>query len=457
MAAHSHTAHDLPLEELLALYGYTVPNSAKQSCHAAATLSDMAMDKNQITEDIFATAEGVASSADDLTPSVTSSTSDLLQHLPSGNKDTSVCSSDEESDDISFPSNEEHKEIMVGSMYQAAIPPLSPYTYQEQVYNSDDQLLWRPGTLPLHEVEDFLLNVARPRDHEGEICKQTCANNVRDNEQALYELLKCNFNAEEALRRLHFNVKVVTEELCGWTEEECRNFENGYKVYGKNFHLIQANKVRTRSVGECVEYYYMWKKSVRHDYFTQQATRITRKKYTLLSGSMEDGDQDGYSGDIDGSHNSAALLSRSSSTVSGKLATPLPRQSSLELDKQDGELLPEMCGNSCSQNLFARSFHLPASSDQGNCLSGCGAKWAQLQDRHPPGFFQFHMRSGPFITEDRGAAGDVTDSPFVRGWDFTCCVPPLSHLMTSCPASPHLSPCCVSLPSSESTWENPND
>ena len=26
--------------------------------------------------------------------------------------------------------------------------------------------------------------------------------------QALYELVKCNFNAEEALRRLHFNVKV---------------------------------------------------------------------------------------------------------------------------------------------------------------------------------------------------------------------------------------------------------
>lgn len=35
----------------------------------------------------------------------------------------------------------------------------------------------------------------------------------------------------------------VTEELCSWSEEECRNFEHGYRVYGKNFHLIQANKV----------------------------------------------------------------------------------------------------------------------------------------------------------------------------------------------------------------------
>lgn len=36
----------------------------------------------------------------------------------------------------------------------------------------------------------------------------------------------------------------VTEELSVWTEEECRNFEQGLKAYGKDFHLIQANKVR---------------------------------------------------------------------------------------------------------------------------------------------------------------------------------------------------------------------
>lgn len=34
-----------------------------------------------------------------------------------------------------------------------------------------------------------------------------------------------------------------SEELSVWTEEECRNFEQGLKAYGKDFHLIQANKV----------------------------------------------------------------------------------------------------------------------------------------------------------------------------------------------------------------------
>ena len=29
-----------------------------------------------------------------------------------------------------------------------------------------------------------------------------------------------------------------------WSEEECRNFENGLRTYGKDFYLIQQNKVK---------------------------------------------------------------------------------------------------------------------------------------------------------------------------------------------------------------------
>ncbi|XP_074525140.1 mesoderm induction early response protein 2 isoform X2 [Halichoeres trimaculatus] len=337
MATQSHTAGELPLEELLALYGYTVSDPDKETCHMATSLPDMTLDKDQIAEDLFPGEEEEQSSADDLTPSVTSNTSDLLQRLKGEDKDTLVSSSDEDSDDVSIPSNEEHKEIMVGSMYQAKIPPLCPYTCQERAYSSEDQLLWKPGVLPVQEVEEFLLYVQRLRSQEGAACLQTQGDTVQDNEQALYELVKCNFNAEEALRRLHFNVKVYSEELCAWSEEECRSFEQGYRVYGKNFHLIQANKVRTRSVGECVEYYYMWKKSERHEYFTQQATRLSRRKYNLQSGSMEDGEQDGEVGDLEGSNNSSGLLSHSST---GQLESPLPPQSNLDVEKQEDEGRP---------------------------------------------------------------------------------------------------------------------
>ncbi|XP_010191181.1 PREDICTED: mesoderm induction early response protein 3-like [Mesitornis unicolor] len=66
--------------------------------------------------------------------------------------------------------------------------------------------------------------------------------------------------------------------MTAWTEEECRSFEHALLLYGKDFHLIQKNKVRTRTVAECVAFYYMWKKSERYDYFAQQ-TRFGKKRY----------------------------------------------------------------------------------------------------------------------------------------------------------------------------------
>ncbi|KAM3876083.1 mesoderm induction early response protein 2 [Diretmus argenteus] len=409
-------ASELPLEQLLALYGYEV-EPERETCH----LPDMTLDKDQITKDLFPGEEEEESSADDLTPSVTSNTSDLLRGLQGGDEDTLVSTSEEDSDDASIPSNEERKDIMVGSMYQARIPPFSPYTYQEKAYDSEDQLLWSPGVLPLQEVEEFLLSAQRPGSQEGAAHTQIPVDIVRDDEQALYELVKCNFNAEEALRRIRFNVKVFSEELCAWSKEECRNFEHGYRVNEKNFHLIQANKVRTRSVGECVEYYYMWKKSDRYKLFTQQATRLTRKK--LQSGNMEDGDQDGEMGELEGSSNSQGLSSHSS-LGPRRVESPSPPSTGLDLEKQGGELvlgLSELCADGCPQQLFSCPFSpLPPVDDlqdpgPGSC---CSSPTAQLQFQPSPqsshrpspastpddhqllgsGFYQLQLH-GPFVPE----------------------------------------------------------
>ncbi|KAI4828659.1 hypothetical protein KUCAC02_022738 [Chaenocephalus aceratus] len=400
MAAQSHTAGELPLEELLALYGYTMSDPEKETCHMTASLPGMTLDKarcnDQITEDLFPGEEEEESSADYLTPSVTSNTSDLLRRLQGGDKDTLVSYSDEDLDDAFIPSKEEHKEIMVGSMYQAKIPPLSSCTTQERACSGEDQLLWKPGVLPVQAVEEFLLNAQRPFNQEGAACTQTQGHTVRDNQQALYELVKCNFNAEEALRRVSFNVKVFSEELCAWSEEECRSFEHGYRVYGKNFNLIQGNKVRTRSVGECVQYYYMWKKSERHEYFTQQTTRLSRKKFSLQSGSIEDGEQDGEGGEVEGSNSSSGLSSRA---PRGSWSPPVPPQSSLELDKQDGALVSDLCGDGCPQ--FDCPFSLLPLDHLRDPGSGSCCPSAQLQPPpqwSPPSRHEDPRLSGPCST-----------------------------------------------------------
>lgn len=70
-----------------------------------------------------------------------------------------------------------------------------------------------------------------------------------------------------------------------WWTSLCVQMFFKYFFQGRN-SCCAPHQVRTRSVGECVEYYYMWKKSERHEYFNQQATRVGRKKFSMQSGSM---------------------------------------------------------------------------------------------------------------------------------------------------------------------------
>ncbi|KAK2489186.1 hypothetical protein MC885_002295 [Smutsia gigantea] len=396
---------DMPLDELLALYGYepSDPISERESegSGPAAHLPDMTLDKEQIAKDLLSgeEEEETQSLADDLTPSVTChEASDLF---PSQNelswkcltcspvpKSCFLADADKElgsstSSDVEdpLPANKCKKEIMVGPQFQADLSHLQLNRHSEKIYENEDQLLWDPSILPEREVEEFLYRAVKRRWHEMSGPQLPDGEAVRDSEQALYELVKCNFNAEEALRRLRFNVKVIRDGLCAWSEEECRNFEHGFRVHGKNFHLIQANKprmkdvgrahgpgaewgrtvgrcalrcrcaaartgwarglqaegrsapclravgaeacsrcpagrglgrwargpgaevtwhhpqVRTRSVGECVEYYYLWKKSERYEYFSQQ-TRLGRRKCGPPGAT--DADQDLDSSDPDG-------------------------------------------------------------------------------------------------------------------------------------------------------------
>ena len=86
-----------------------------------------------------------------------------------------------------------------------------------------------------------------------------------------------------SLVELKLLVSKLNAVLTFRSEEECRAFELGLRLYGKDFHMIQQQKVRTRSVGELVLFYYLWKKTERHDVFAN-STRLEKKKYTLHPG-----------------------------------------------------------------------------------------------------------------------------------------------------------------------------
>lgn len=105
-------------------------------------------------------------------------------------------------------------------------------------------------------------------------------------EQALHQLLQCGYNVDEAIRRRKMSNVTPCDTVSLWSEEECLNFEAGLRVFGKDFHHIQTQKVRTRSVGELVQFYYLWKKTERHDVLANRA-RLEKKKYALHPGTTD--------------------------------------------------------------------------------------------------------------------------------------------------------------------------
>jgi hypothetical protein len=211
------------------------------------------------------------------------------------NQNISSDSSDDESED-DFSVNEEdwRRTIQVGSDYQASIPEgLSRYD-GAPAYENEDRLLWDPSYLEDKEIEEYLIRFSQNSDEEtnGEdVVSSTLlptGSHIRDDEQALYLLHQCGNNIEEALRRRRMtaNLPAINESMTSWSEDECKAFEAGLRMYGKDFHLVQINKVRTRSVGELVQFYYLWKKTERHDLFATKF-RLEKKKYSLHPGTTD--------------------------------------------------------------------------------------------------------------------------------------------------------------------------
>ncbi|XP_075596060.1 mesoderm induction early response protein 3 isoform X4 [Balearica regulorum gibbericeps] len=246
---------NMPLEDLLAFYGYepTIPVMAGSSADSSPSeladeLPDMTLDKEEIAKDLLSgDDEETQSSADDLTPSVTSH--EATDFFPRPLRSNTTCDGDKESDgedieaDNGNSSEDLRKEIMVGSQYQAEIPSyLGRYSDDEKAYENEDHLLWKPDVISESKVKEYLFETSLRTGNEKMIGRIPEGLHTRDNEQALYELLKSSHNVKEAIERYCSNGKASQEEMTAWTEEECRSFEHALLIYGKDFHLIQKNK-----------------------------------------------------------------------------------------------------------------------------------------------------------------------------------------------------------------------
>ncbi|KAL8625605.1 hypothetical protein ACOMHN_043880 [Nucella lapillus] len=248
---------------------------------------DLTLDKDEIARDLLANnnpADDRETSINDLLHTVSSSNTSRL--LRSNSQPGSEATSDSEADIDYMPEEdrESKKMIQVGHDYQAIVPEGFNHYGDAPAYENEDRLLWNPSKIEPDKLEAYLCEVKmQSLANAAGIASIPTGSHVADDEQALYLLHQCDHNVEEALRRRKMQNILPSDPMSLWSEEECQNFEMGLRVHGKNFHQIQQTKVRTRSVGELVQFYYMWKKSERHDHFASK-NRLEKRKYHLHPG-----------------------------------------------------------------------------------------------------------------------------------------------------------------------------
>jgi len=285
---------DMPIEELMRLYGYNkpaVPGDPEKKEEAEPAKTDQ--------EELAAGKETREDKSTFASPSPAKKPrSELARFYEASVEGRSLRSSagvqEEEEEEESEEEQEEGKDfswkktIMIGPSYQASVPA-GLCDYDDTLpYENEDKLLWDPTRLSEEVAKEYLAKSAETLGSNLALGVHSIpnGNHIRDDEQALFLLLQCGFSIEEALRRKRMNAVPPADTMSLWSEEECRAFETGLRVYGKNFYNIQNQKVGTRAVGELVQFYYLWKKTERHDVFAN-SFRIEKKKYTLHPGTTD--------------------------------------------------------------------------------------------------------------------------------------------------------------------------
>lgn len=237
----------MPLEELLALYGYSdkVASSSDKSVERAEATSTTPMEAHSSTDGPNASHSLVGS----YSHAAHLRSSQPFTHINNQNM-VSDSSDSESEDDFSINEEDWRRTIQVGSDYQASIPEGLCRYDGAPAYENEDRLLWDPSPLEDEEIEEYLRRFQQSNDEDAGdgVVSSTLlptGSHTRDDEQALYLLHQCGHNVEEALRRRRMtaNLPAINESMTSWSEDECKTFEAGLRMYGKDFHLIQINKV----------------------------------------------------------------------------------------------------------------------------------------------------------------------------------------------------------------------
>ncbi|XP_056343303.1 transcriptional-regulating factor 1 isoform X5 [Oenanthe melanoleuca] len=179
--------------------------------------------------------------------------------------------------------------INIGSRFQADIPELQDRLLMEKdVHNAT--LVWKPWP----ELENKVFQ-QRVEDLLNMSCSSVLPGGGTNSEYALHSLFEAKGDIMVALEKLLLRkpVRLKCHPLSNyhyagsdkWTHQERRLFKEALSTYSKDFIFVQK-MVKSKTVAQCVEYYYTWKKILRLG--RKHRTRLEKKRDECLTSGEEE-------------------------------------------------------------------------------------------------------------------------------------------------------------------------
>ncbi|CAH1709992.1 unnamed protein product [Aphis gossypii] len=178
--------------------------------------------------------------------------------------------------------------INLGPNFQALIPPVSKIRPIREP--SNDYLLWDPcitNSVSDREVEMYM----------DFACCAAVPGGGRNKEYALHLLHLCKGNVQEAMLKLmqptpylpqgHPLMKFEYTESDHWTPNEVSIFHKAVFKYDKDFAYI-SKELGTKTMKQCIQFYYLWKKVCPEDYKQFQfQRRKSRSDDTIINPKLD--------------------------------------------------------------------------------------------------------------------------------------------------------------------------
>ncbi|XP_027537704.1 transcriptional-regulating factor 1 isoform X4 [Neopelma chrysocephalum] len=173
--------------------------------------------------------------------------------------------------------------INIGSRFQADIPELQDRLLMEKDVHKAT-LVWKPWP----ELENKVFQ-QRVEDLLNMSCSSVLPGGGTNSEYALHSLFEAKGDIMVALEKLLLRkpVRLKCHPLANyhyagsdkWTHQERRLFKEALSTYSKDFIYVQK-MVKSKTVAQCVEYYYTWKKILRLG--RKHRTRLEKKRDECL-------------------------------------------------------------------------------------------------------------------------------------------------------------------------------